>query len=64
MNIAAPALRKPLAFVIPFVFGYYFGLNAGGREWTYTLISVSVGIAIAFLILFTPPDSIRQRRPA
>jgi hypothetical protein len=58
------AARKPLAFAVPFVFGYYFGLNAGGQEWTYTLISVSVGIAIAFLILFTPPESMRPRKRA
>lgn len=57
-------VRKPLAFAIPFVFGYYFGINAGGREWTYTLISVSLGIVVAFLILFTPPDHIRQKARA
>ena len=59
----APGLRKPLAFGIPLLTGYYFGTNASGNEWTYTLISVSVGIAIAFLLLFTPPAAMR-RKPA
>jgi hypothetical protein len=53
------AARKPLAFAIPFLAGYFFGENASGREWSYTLLSFSVGIVLAFLILFTPPDSLR-----
>jgi hypothetical protein len=58
-------IRKPLAFVVPMALGYYFGNRAGGREWTYTLISLSFGAAAAFLILFTPPDRLRKgRRPA
>jgi hypothetical protein len=59
----SPALRKPLAFGIPLLTGYYFGSNAGGNEWTYTLISVTIGIAIAFLLLFTPP-AVMRRKPA
>jgi hypothetical protein len=57
--------RKPLAFAVPGLLGWYFGSNANGREWTYTLISISIGCAVAFLILFTPPESLRKgRRPA
>ena len=59
-----PAGRKALAFAVPLITGYYFGRNAGGREWTYTLISVSVGVLLAFLLLFTPPDHLRQRKRA
>ena len=54
------ALRKPLAFVVPGLAGYYFGVRAGGQEWTYTLISISIGVVLAFLLLFTPPTSLRR----
>jgi hypothetical protein len=57
-----PAARKALAFAIPAAVGYYFGVRAGGREWSYTLISISCGAAIAFLLLFTPPDWLRRRK--
>lgn len=54
------ALRKPLAFVVPGLCGYYFGVRAGGQEWTYTLISIAIGVVLAFLLLFTPPTSLRR----
>ncbi len=57
----APGLRKPLAIAVPFAVGYYFGTNAGGVEWTYTLISVSLGMVIAVLLLFTPPPALRRK---
>lgn len=59
-----PGARKALAFGVPAVVGYCFGLRAGGREWTYTLISIACGTAVAFLLLFTPPDSMRRRGQA
>jgi cellobiose-specific phosphotransferase system component IIC len=55
-------IRKPLAILAAGFVGYYFGKRAGGQEWTYTLISISFGIAVAFLIIFTPPDSARQAK--
>jgi len=55
-------IRKPLAILAAGFVGYYFGRRAGGREWTYTLISISFGIAVAFLIIFTPPDSLRPTK--
>lgn len=54
-----PVLRRPLAIVAAAIVGYYFGKSAGGREWTYTLISNALGMTVAFLITFTPPDSVR-----
>jgi len=59
-----PAYRKPLAFALPFIAGYCFGVNADGQEWTFTLISFSIGIVLAFLLLFTPPDSMRRGQGA
>jgi len=56
--------RKPLAFTIAMIIGFYFGINALNKEWTYTLFSLSIGAAIGFLLIFTPPDSLRSgRRP-
>jgi hypothetical protein len=57
-----PGARKPLAFLVAGFIGYYFGKRAGGQEWTYTLISIFFGMAIAFLIVFTPPDSARKAK--
>lgn len=57
-----PGMRKPLAIVAAGLVGYYFGKRANGQEWTYTLLSISIGIAVAFLIIFTPPDSARQAK--
>ncbi len=54
-----PKARKALAFVVPFCTGWYFGTHAGGFEWGFTLLSVSLGAAIGFLFLFTPPASLR-----
>jgi hypothetical protein len=54
--------RKALAFAVPGVIGYFIGVNAAGVEWGATLISITIGAAVAFLFLFTPPDSMRQRR--
>lgn len=58
------AVRKPIAVVAAGLVGYYFGKRAGGQEWTYTLISISMGAAVAFLIIFTPPDSARPAKRA
>lgn len=55
-------IRKPIAVVAAGLVGYYFGKRAGGQEWTYTLISISMGAAVAFLIIFTPPDSVRPAK--
>lgn len=55
-------IRKPLAIGAAALVGYYFGNRAGGQEWTYTLISISFGIVVAFLIIFTPPDSARPAK--
>jgi hypothetical protein len=55
-------IRKPLAIAAAALVGYYFGNRAGGQEWTYTLISISFGIVVAFLIIFTPPDSARPAK--
>lgn len=55
-------IRKPLAVVAAGFVGYYFGRRAGGQEWTYTLISITFGMLVAFLIIFTPPDSARPAK--
>ena len=59
-----PGGRKPIAIVAAGLVGYYFGGRAGGAEWTYTLLSISFGAVVAFLILFTPPASARQAKRA
>ncbi len=57
-------VRKPVAIAAAAFVGYYFGMRAGGQEWTYTLISITFGIVVAFLIIFTPPASLRAaKRP-
>ena len=57
-----PPARKALAFAVPGIIGYYIGVNAGGVEWGATLLSITIGATVAFLFLFSPPDSMRQRR--
>lgn len=54
--------RKALAFAVPGIIGYYIGVNAGGVEWGATLLSITIGATVAFLFLFSPPESMRQRR--
>jgi hypothetical protein len=58
----SPAVRKLLVVVVLFVIGYVIGTSAAGIEWGATLISVALGAAVAFLLLFTPPPSLRQRK--
>jgi hypothetical protein len=55
-------LRRLLSFAIPGAIGWYIGTNAGGMEWGMTLLSLSIGATIGFLLLFSPPVSLRQRR--
>ncbi|OGF57736.1 MAG: hypothetical protein A2Z21_00895 [Candidatus Fraserbacteria bacterium RBG_16_55_9] len=57
-----PTTRRVLAFVIPFLIGYLFGQSALGFEWTSTFLSLTIGTIVAFLLIFTPPAS--MRRPA
>jgi hypothetical protein len=54
--------RKLLAFAVPGVIGYLIGINAGGIEWGATLLSITIGATVAFLCLFSPPESMRRRR--
>jgi hypothetical protein len=56
----SPTARKVLAFAVPGAIGWYIGTNAAGVEWGATLISLSIGVAIGFLFVFTPPASMRQ----
>ncbi len=58
------ALKTLLAFVVPMAVGYQLGLRANGREWTNTLVSMTAGVAIAFLLLFSPLRPRRRRRRA
>ena len=56
--------RKLLAFGIPGAIGWYIGTYwAIGMEWGMTLFSFSLGIIAAFLLVFTPPASMRRRHP-
>ena len=60
-------VRRVVGFLLAFVIGYYFAGRAGGREWTYTLLSVACGTAVVFLLTFTPPTALRKQgagRPA
>jgi hypothetical protein len=56
------ALRRVLSFAAPVAIGYYYGQRASGTEWKSTLISLSLGIAAAFLLMFTPQTSRSGRR--
>ena len=53
-------VRRVVGFILAFVIGYYFAGRAGGREWTYTLLSVACGTAVMFLLTFTPPAAMRK----
>lgn len=54
-------VRIFLAFALPLLLGYGFGQVAGGQEWTLTFLSMAVGIGIAFLLLFIPPEPLRHK---
>jgi hypothetical protein len=55
-------LRTLLAFALPAVVGFRLGGSGGGREWTSTLVSFALGLAIALLLLLTPSGAHRRRR--
>jgi hypothetical protein len=55
-----PIARRVLAFVVTFAIGYYFGMKAAGNEWTFTFLSIVSGTVVTFLLMFTPPASLRR----
>jgi len=55
-----PIAQRVLAFALTLVIGYFFGVNGAGREWTVTFLSMVTGTVVAFLLMFTPPVSLRQ----
>lgn len=59
-SVVPAVARRILSFVFPALIGYYYGQRALGREWTTTLISISVATAVAFLIQFSPPAWMRR----
>jgi len=54
-------VRFVVGIVLTFGIGYYFGGRAGGREWTYTFISMATATAVMFLLMFDPPPMLRSR---
>jgi hypothetical protein len=52
--------RRVLAVVFTLLIGYFFGVRAAGSEWTYTFLSMITGTVVTFLLLFTPPASLRK----
>jgi hypothetical protein len=57
-----PTARRVIAVVVTLAIGYSFGRNASGNEWTYTFLSIVMATVVAFLLMFTPPDSLRRPR--
>jgi len=55
-------VRKLLVVVVTGIIGFVIGSRASGIEWGATLISVCLGMVATFLLLFTPPSSLRQRK--
>jgi uncharacterized membrane protein YvlD (DUF360 family) len=58
-TIPAPT-RRIASFAVPFVIGFGFGHVGSGWEWAATLLSMTVGTAASFLLIFTPPTSLRR----
>jgi hypothetical protein len=54
-------LRTLLAFALPAAVGFRLGGLSGGREWTTTLVSLTLGLAIALLLLTPSRAQWRER---
>jgi hypothetical protein len=53
-------MRRVIAFFVSLLIGYYFGANASGNEWTYTLLSIVIATIVTLLLIFTPPAALRR----
>jgi hypothetical protein len=54
-----PLVRRVAAAALSLLIGYGFGSNAAGDEWTYTFLSIATSTIVTFLLIFTPPASMR-----